>query len=129
MSRPNSKMKDRKVFKVTLNTLTGQTRPTTTKVFEILGKSEIFVNNIRDFPKGYTAITDSQATADKFFSLTTISALKGISLEPIMPPPILALRTLTLKSIPDYVAGKSTEEISAEILAKNTYFRFPPKVI
>ena len=87
MSRPNSKMKDRKVFKVALNTLTGQTRPTTIKVFEILGKCEIFVNNIREFPKGYTALTDCQTTADKLFAPNATQALKEIFLEPIMPPP------------------------------------------
>ena len=129
MYRPSSKMKDRKVFKVTLRTLTGQTRPIREKVYEVLGKCQAIVNNIREIPNGFTAITDNQATADLIFDPPTIKALKGISLEPILPPPILALRTLTLKSIPEYVAGKSAEEMSVEILAKNTYFRLKPKVI
>ena len=87
------------------------------------------MNNIREIPNGFTAITDNQFTADKILEPPTIKALKGISLEPILSPPILALRTLTLKSIPDYVAGKSAEEISAEIRAKNSYFRRAPEVI
>ena len=96
MSRPTSKMKDRKVFKVTLRTLTGQTRPTTHKVFETLGKCEAIINNIREIPNGFTAITDNQFTADKILEPPTIKALKGISLEPILTPPILALRTFKI---------------------------------
>ena len=129
MARPSSKMKDRKTFKITLKTIDGKTRPAIDKVYDTLGKCQVIINNIYGFPKGYTAIMDNQATADLIFDPPTVQALKGISLEPILPPAIIALRTLTLKSIPDYVAGKSAEEISAEILAKNTYFRSKPKVI
>ena len=116
--RPTSKMKDRKAFKVTLK-LSGP-RPTKTKVFETLGKLQVFLTNLHEIPTGYTAITDSQIQAESILNLEGSNALKAINLTPVMPPSILALRTLTLKSLAEYVTDKTADEIAVEIMAKNS---------
>ena len=126
-ARPTSKMKDRKAFKVTLK-LSGA-RPNKTKVFETLGKLQVFLTNLHEIPTGYTAITDSQTQAEGILNLEGSNALKAINLTPVMPPSILALRTLTLKSLAEYVTDKTADEIAAEIMAKNSSCRTSTKVI
>ena len=74
-------------------------------------------------PNGFSVVCDKQANIDKLLTDDARAKLAGINLAPVMPPELLAKRTLLVRQVDDSVGGRPDTELLAEINRTQSWAR------
>ena len=114
--RPHHNATKTPSFKIFLRRITTTAAVHKERVLEVAcGDLQVPLTKLIPAPNGFSAVCDKQANIDKLLTDDARAKLAAINLAPVMPPELLAKRTLLVRQVDDSVGSRSDSDILAEI--------------